>query len=188
MLNRTSKDLVYINGRNAWIRMSSGVDVYKASLPQNASIADLKNEANYDNSLAKKYILQGGVLNENGTLKSGVGSDFSNAYSRKSAEGIDYRLGIRPMPGITGINVKSKGAYGSLREVTVNFNCWDIHQLEDLELLYMRPGYTVLVEWGWAPYFDENGNLSNIVDFYDIVTTKKKKEDIWKELDDKMLS
>lgn len=183
MLNRTPSDLVYINGRNAWIRMSSSVNVYKS---KSTAIADLKNEANYDNSLAKKYILQGGVLNENGTLKAGVGADFSNAYSRKSAEGIDYRLGIRPMPGITGIDVKSKGAYGSLRQVTVKFNCWDIHQLEDLELLYMRPGYTVLVEWGWAPYFDKDGNLSSTVSFYDIVDKVKTKETIWKELDTKM--
>ena len=183
MLNRTPQDIVYINGRNSWIRMSSSVNAYIGDQPPTLDL--LKNEANYDNSLAKKYILQGGVLNEGGTLKSGVGEDFSYAYSRKSAEGIDYRLGIRPMPGITGIDVKSLGAYGSLRQVTVNFNCWDIHQLEDLELLYMRPGYTVLVEWGWAPYFDEKGNLKSNVDFYDILETKPK-ETIWKELDEKM--
>jgi hypothetical protein len=53
------------------------------------------------------------------------------------------------MPGITGVSIQSKGAYGSLQEATVSFNCWDIKQLEDLELLYMRPGYTVLFEFGW---------------------------------------
>ena len=64
---------------------------------------------------------------------------------------VDNRLGLRPMPGITNMDIKSKSAYGSLREAVVNFQCWDIHQLEELELLYMRPGYTVLVEWRWSP-------------------------------------
>jgi hypothetical protein len=131
--DRTPQNLTYYNSRNSWIRMSSAVDVYKSTAPQNPTIEQLKDAANYDNSLSKKYILQGGTLNENGTLKSGVGSGFENAYSRQSAEGNDYRLGIRPMPGITNIDVKSKGAYGSLREVVVNFQCWDIKQLEDLE-------------------------------------------------------
>jgi putative chitinase len=187
MTTRTTEGLQYLNSRNSWIRMSSAVDVYKSTAPQNPTIDQLKDAANYDNTLAKKYILQGGTLNENGTLKAGVGSGFENAYSRKSAEGNDYRLGIRPMPGITNIDVKSKGAYGSLREVVVNFQCWDIKQLEDLELLYMRPGYTVLVEWGWSPYFDENGNFKTTVDFYDIVNKRKDKEVIWKELDEKMV-
>jgi len=186
MLARTPQDILYLNGRNSWVRMSSSVNVYKNTAPTPPTIKDLKNEANYDNSLAKKYILSGGTLNENGTLKSGVGDTFNYAYSRTSAEGIDYRLGIRPLPGITGIEVKSRGAYGSLRSVTVNFNCWDIHQLEDLELLYMRPGYTILVEWGWCPYFDENGKLQSTVDFYDIISEVKPKETIWKELDEKM--
>ena len=186
MLARTPQDILYLNGRNSWVRMSSSVNVYKNTAPTPPTIKDLKNEANYDNSLAKKYILSGGTLNENGTLKSGVGDTFNYAYSRTSAEGINYRLGIRPLPGITGIEVKSRGAYGSLRSVTVNFNCWDIHQLEDLELLYMRPGYTILVEWGWCPYFDENGKLQSTVDFYDIISEVKPKETIWKELDEKM--
>lgn len=184
--NRTSENLQYMNSRNAWIRMSSAVNIYSNTAPNPPTEDDLKNEGNYDNTLAKQYILLGGTLNENGTLKSGIGSDFQYAYSNKSPEGNKYRLGIRPMPGITGIDIKSKGAYGSLREVTVNFQCWDIRQLEDLELLYMRPGYTVLVEWGWAPYFDENEKYTSRVDFYDIVNTTKSKETIWKEVDEKM--
>ena len=77
------------------------------------------------------------------------------------------------MPGITSVEVKSRGAYGSLRDVTINFQCWDIRQLEDLELLYMRPGYTVLVEWGWMPYLNPNGSLGNSVDFIDDVLNAK---------------
>jgi len=164
MVNRTPQNIQYLNARNAWIRMTSAVDV-------NGD----------DGRLAKQYVLLGGTLNQNQvtlpggakvdvfTPKAGVG-DSSKAYSRTTPSGKNHRLGIRPMPGITSIDVKSLTAYGSLRQVTVNFICWDITQLEDLELLYMRPGYTVLIEWGWLPYLDIKGNLvTNAPQFYDIL-------------------
>jgi hypothetical protein len=173
LINRTPQTLQYYNSRNAWIRMSSAVEV-------NGDGGDL----------AKKYILQGGTTDVNSTKRSGVG-DFSKAYSNSSVNGTKYRLGIRPMPGITGIDVKSRSAYGSLREVTVNFNAWDIHQLEDLELLYMRPGYTVLVEWGWAPYLKGNQGLETTVSYINSVVNAQKnsvsKESIWKDLFKKSL-
>ena len=166
--NRSPKDIQYFNARNSWIRMTSSVNVN-----------DDKG------ALASKNILQGGTLN-NGKLRSGIGS-ANEAYSTRTPGGTaDNRLGIRLMPGITGIDVKSKSAYGSLREVVVNFNCWDIRQLEDLELLYMRPGYTVLVEWGWLPYLDNKGELKNNIDFTknDIISKTPTKEDLFKSIYD----
>jgi hypothetical protein len=50
----------------------------------------------------------------------------------------------------------------------------------------MRPGYTVLIEWGWTPYLDVNGTYQpNFTDFYDILNkgiTERSK--IFKELYD----
>ena len=63
------------------------------------------------------------------------------------------------MPGITDINVRTKSAYGSLREAKVNFECHNRRQLEVLEMLYMRPGYMVILEWGWNPYIKNDGTL-----------------------------
>ena len=189
---RTPQNLQYMNSRNAWIRMSSAVNIYNGPSHDDntddeneraAALKDYKDPSKYSNSLAKQYILQGGTLSPNGTLKAGLGTFDKNAYSNTASDGSPYRLGIRPMPGITSVNVKSRGAYGSLQDVTVNFQCWDIKQLEDLELLYMRPGYTVLVEWGWAPYIDNNGKYQTIVPpFYDIIDDPKPKEKIWKDL------
>ena len=176
MTTRTPQNLQYFNSRNAWIRLSSSVNVYKG--PVSASQADLQNPANYDNVLANKYVLQGGILND-GKLRAGLG-DFSNAYSNVGADGEAYRLGIRPMPGITGVDIKNKGAYGSLRAATVTFQCWDIKQLEDLELLYMRPGYTLLLEWGWSPYIDNTGKYTTTLDFTDIINTEWTKENLFK--------
>ena len=61
-------------------------------------------------------------------------------------------FGIVPMPGIIDAKIKVKSAYGSLKEAVVNFVCHNRRQLEVLELLYMRPGYTLLLEWGWSPH------------------------------------
>lgn len=95
------------------------------------------------------------VLAENNVLLGGLFNSKSAYYAGTNV------LGIKPMPGITNISVRNKGAYGSLRQVTVNFQCWDVRQLEQLEVLYMRPGFTVLLEWGWLPYIDNSGKLSN---------------------------
>jgi hypothetical protein len=173
---RDVTSIKYLNSRNAWIRMSSSVNIVTSNNDDDKGTSDL----------AQSYILQGGILKPNGELRSGVGG-IDNAYSNISPGNQIYQRGIRPMPGITTIDIKSKSAYGSLREVVVNFQCWDIKQLEDLELLYMRPGYTVLVEWGWAPYLKNDGSLEYIVEPYDIIKKPKSKETIWKEIFQKSL-
>jgi hypothetical protein len=171
---RDVTSIKYLNSRNAWIKMSSSVNV------------------NGKSELANSYQLKGGILKSDGGLKSGVGGT-DNAYSNispnifLSSDERKHQRGLRPMPGINSIDIRSKSAYGSLREVVVKFQCWDIKQLEDLELLYMRPGYTVLIEWGWLPYLnlDEEGVFKNIeynIETFDIIKQTPTKEDIWKEL------
>jgi len=164
-LGRSSTDIIYINGRAAWVRMTSGVDINNSS------------------ELARQNVMQGGVLDRFGQingydkydLRQGVGNNFnSNAYSGTTL-GSNNLYGLRPMPGITGLDVQSKSAYGSIRTATVTFNCWDIKQLELFELLYMRPGFLSLIEWGWLPYLDNNHGLKNNINFYDIFNKDSKK-------------
>jgi hypothetical protein len=159
---RDVTSIKYLNSRNAWIRMSSSVDVNKDK-----------------GKSASENILQGGTLYNN-NLRAGVGEN--KAYNYKTPSGQTHQKGLRPMPGINSIDIKSKSAYGSLREVVVKFQCWDIKQLEDLELLYMRPGYTVLIEWGWLPYLKDENTLEYNVVPKDIITEIPSKEDIWKDL------
>ena len=85
-------------------------------------------------------------------------NDFGTAYGDptiRSNPGEDY--GSVPMPGITTANIRTKSAYGSLREAKVEFVCHNQRQLEALELLYMRPGIPILLEWGWTPYINNKG-------------------------------
>lgn len=159
----------YLNSKTAWIKLSSSVNI-----EPNSDLARMLKTSG--DQLAKKYILQGGTLyekaNQDGKkelfLRRGIGSG-GGAYGDKTLGGPNENwkqggreeLGIRPMPGITSVSIKSKSAYGSLREATVSFSCWSMSQLEELEVLYMRPGYTVLLEWGWSMYLDNKGKLNN---------------------------
>jgi hypothetical protein len=173
---RDVTSIKYLNSRNAWIKMSSSVNV------------------NGTSDLADNYQLKGGILSPQG-LRAGVfnPNNLNATYDTNTPLGEPHLRGLRPMPGINSIDIRSKSAYGSLREVVVKFQCWDIKQLEDLELLYMRPGYTVLVEWGWTPYLQSNDNGDQLGIIYntqtfDIIRQTPSKEDIWKELFNKSKS
>lgn len=175
-----STTIQYLNSRNAWIKMSSSVNIVTPG-----------GDPNGTSDLAKSYVLQGGILASDGKPRVGVGGGIDQAYSTQSPSGQIYQRGLRPMPGITSVDIKSKSAYGSLREIVVNFQCWDIKQLEDLELLYMRPNYSVLVEWGWLPYLKANNEglpvgIETNIQYYDkLFKDTPPKETIWKDLFEK---
>ena len=144
--NRGSDFLQYTTAKNSWVRMAS-----------------MTNVGGSDN-LSKQWTLHGGVpINGTSTdLRYGVGNGggtgvyFSDLNS--SPPGVDSNsvrpYGYRPMPGITSVQSINKGTFGSLRQTTVKFLCWDKYQLSQLEKLYMRPGFSVFVEWGWSLYID----------------------------------
>ena len=82
------------------------------------------------------------------------GSSYGDAFLRSDAKD---GFGIVPMPGIIDAEIRTKTAYGSLREAKVNFVCHNRRQLDVLETLYMRPGMPILLEWGWNPYISNLG-------------------------------
>ena len=134
-VNRPSIFSQYVSGKMPWVKMTSFVD-YEGSP-----------------NLSKQYVLLGGTLYENNEdyfLRSGVNTKGA-AYGSELGT---RQYGIRPMPGITNIKTRSLAAYGSLTEATIKFYAWDKKQLEDLSILFMRPGYQVLLEWGGSLYLD----------------------------------
>ena len=140
--DRGSDFLQYTTGKNSWVRMSSFVNVGN------------------EDKLARSYILEGGVPYGN-KLRYGAGKLDESAYGGNLANTTDERpYGYRPMPGIVSVTISNKGAYGSLRQATVRYQCWDRHQLDQLEKLYMRVGFTVLLEWGWSQYLDHDVNIA----------------------------
>lgn len=145
----------YVSGKTPWLKMTSLVD-YKGS-----------------SDLARRYVLMGGSLLTQKEVSGGV-----TTYSQSLRGGINLKKGVaaaygnlgddmygrRPMPGIESADIRSLSAYGSLREATVTFYAWDKKQLEDLEILFMRPGYYVMLEWGWSMYLDSNRDAKDTKD------------------------
>jgi len=152
---RNDAFLRYTTGKNSWVRMTSFVNVNKK----------IGSKTYSGDELARKYILEGGTLYQDPNtgkfgLRAGVGKQ-SSVYGGNIDQGGNRPFGYRPMPGITSANIVNKSAYGSLREATIKFYCWDKHQLEELELLFMRTGYSILLEWGWSQYLNSK-DLTNI--------------------------
>jgi len=150
----------YTLNKTCALRMSSGVDLiedFGLDGPPYEDYEDLKAEG-----LAKRWVLEGGVKNQN-ILRGGLGKEKGKAYGdpyiRSDATSDGY--GIVPMPGILSANVRTETAYGSLRSAKIDWVCHNLRQLEILELLYMRPGYPVLLEWGWSPYITNKGQIEN---------------------------
>ena len=159
------------------IQMASGVDIKEEN-----NILDVFNQAEMPGEqMARAYTL--GSQGFQGSINDGYGFDLLNQsvdeellkdkqyYDSQRTEAKDG-FGHVPIPGITSMNVSTKSEDGSLREATVEFICHNRRQLEILEALYMRPGYPILLQWGWTSYIDNNFQSKNSIyeipeEFYD---------------------
>jgi hypothetical protein len=171
-INRESDILNYTLGKTAFIRLTSGVDITEEMA------LSLFNNPNFAGSgLAKNHILQAGTLNSKGGLRGG----FSGANSAYTLGGISD-FGLRPMPGIISAQINSKGRWGSLREAQIEIKCFNRDQLSIIELLYMRPGYTILLEWGHTVFYDNKGNLVTNVQFLDLFQDGMTRNQFYKDM------
>jgi hypothetical protein len=145
--SRDNNNLLYLTNKSAWVRVVSSINLTS------------QNDVDYFNriagpiskpeDLAKQYVLFGGTakyINKNSyQLRSGLGKDGS--YGTLGESEIQ-RYGYRPMPGITGVNIETQGRLGSVRAATINFRCWDKDQLDIIDALYFKLGFTMFLEWG----------------------------------------
>jgi len=134
----------YASGKLPWVKMTSFVD-YKGS-----------------SDLSKKYILYGGSLytkkNDDNKLSLNLRYGLGGKGGAYGSELGSNQYGFRPMPGISDVSTRCIQAYGSVTEATVKFYAWDVKQIDDLSILFLRPGYRVLLEWGWSMYLDTYDN------------------------------
>ena len=57
------------------------------------------------------------------------------------------------MPGITNADVQYL-SNGALTKTTINIKCFSKRQFQLIDVLYLRPGYTLLLEFGHSVYLD----------------------------------
>jgi hypothetical protein len=151
--SRDNDNILFLANKTAWVRLVSSIDLISQS------------DVNYFNNvvgisitdksdLAKQYVLFGGTskyLDKNSyQLRSGLGKD--GAYGILGESEIQ-KYGYKPMPGITNVAIETQGRLGSVRSATINFKCWDKSQLDIIDALYFKLGFTMFLEWGNTAFY-----------------------------------
>ena len=167
----TNEELRYINGKTAFLRLVSGVNINSDKGPNNTTrLQDLGlSDSLLGNELAKFFVLEGGTSffpsgASNGIteFRSGIvdklnGTNLEdNAYGFASSE----QYGYSPMPGLISADIKSLNR-GSLKEATVKIKCWNPRQFDIIDTLFIKLKYGMLLEWGHGIYVDNNGEVQN---------------------------
>lgn len=135
--SRTPEELIYLNGNTSWCKLASATNLNQSG-----------------NELAKKYVLFNGTT-PNGTppQRAGVGSNAEEL----GAYGIGGTLhsGLAPMPGIISADIIHENR-GSLRRAEVKIKAFNKEQFNIIDVLYLRLGYSILLEWGHSMYYQSN--------------------------------
>ena len=166
--------LTYTTSKDSWLRLSSGVDVNEDRLTKLPNIP--LSEFPEGNSLASSYVLFGGAnnINRSSKPKGGLISTYTDSILANASYGFDStaEYGLVPLPGVTSFNIKPKNN-GSITEGEIKIKCYNIQQFNHIESLYLRIGYTLLLEWGHTIYYrDENNLETQITDNTDSVLRK----------------
>lgn len=124
--------------------------------------ADLKKYRS-GSSLAKDAILFGGLAYQqkddegfNSPLIFRNGIDTSNELFSKNSYGIGgNEYGKQPMPGVTSVSVNCVNR-GSVRFANIQIKAFNTFQFQLIDLLYLRLGFTMMLEWGHSHYSHAN--------------------------------
>ena len=132
--------------KTAWMRLSSNADeVYV-------------NRIKVD---PQEWVLAGGLVKSRKAGGSGTGREsklpgppYTEKLSGWTNEGFGTQYaGNRrnlPRPGINNVTVSTQGKNGTLTKATINITIPYERDLEVIEKLYMVPGVTCILEWGWS--------------------------------------
>lgn len=149
----------YKTGSNAWIRLISGVDS-----------KDKNTGSNFNSNNAKKFVLSGGELRWNGTKFEKRKEFLTERSNERGRYNFTEELGVRPEAGIVSFDISHKNRFGTIREANIGFVVWTKNDLELAQLLYLRPGVSVIAEWGNSTYVTNRGT------FVDAISTTRTNE------------
>lgn len=174
--NRSLDEIQYLSNRNAWIKLASGVSISSSRMDLlkkngNALITDANITTGQD--LAQNYVLFNGltefspnfigvdqeITEFNQQQRAGVRGLANNPNPAYGVGGTDF--GYSPMPGITDMEFRCLGR-GSIKKATLNIKAHNRDQFDIIDVLYLRLGYSVFIEWGYDKYIDNSGNLQQM--------------------------
>jgi hypothetical protein len=229
LLNRDPKYLNYLNNRNAWVKMASGVSLIDPNPPSSTEpvaapsraqvitqttnklktgldrlksisgdLGDKSSNITYNKynstGLAKNFVLFNTLSNLNfksttidgkvveDPLKEFSNYTFRSGIQRSQESWLDVdssygfggtAMGFQPTPGIIDVSIDCVNR-GSIRKATVTLKAYNRYQFSIIEMLYLRLGYTMMLEWGWDKYAIEEGGNYIIKDTETTII-----EDLW---------
>ena len=164
--NISLNNLKYYTSKTAWVRLASSINVTSdtGGIYNELINIGIPQDLILGSNLAKNFIIQGGPRSyDSPDLNQGLnkGNIFSGAYGWG---GIQER-GYVPMPSITRIETQPLNN-GALTKTTIDLTCFNKTQFSLIDALYLRPGYTILLEFGWSLYLDRDGNLNSFDNFH----------------------
>ena len=179
-ISRDPKILNYLNNRNAWIKMASGVSIDRneglkklkdLSTSTNGYLSEEDLKGLTETGLAEKSVLFNTIQTSNRTedsknsgytSRSGIRTDnFFKSSTDKMYGGLGSNSrGLQPVGGITDITVNALNR-GSIKKATVNIKVYNKFQFSIIEMLYLRLGYIMMLEWGWDKYVDTIDTSTN---------------------------
>lgn len=158
-IDRSDSVLKYLNANTAWCKLVSSTNITNKDIIQNETLSTLSNIEG--NNLAKKFVLFNGT-SINGDNRSGI--DYGNNILSDNAYGIGgNEFGIQPMMGIKSVDVKHLNN-GSLRKATVQIKAFNRTQFDIIDVLYLRLGFSILLEWGHSIFLDKRGVVRSNID------------------------
>jgi hypothetical protein len=153
---RNDNQLNILNSNTSWVKLASGVSITSSKRLSEIGFSQTEIENNIKLGLAKNNILYGGTAK----LIDAPGRDFDKLQQRSGFLPRDPNssytygnYGFSPMPGIESVDVKTLNR-GSIKKATVKLKANNRQQFDIIDLLYMRLGYTVLLEWGNSLFID----------------------------------
>ena len=127
----------------------------------------LNDEQMLGNKLSRNAILQGGVVSApSGSsfsgLQAGLNTPASGSFNGAYGWGGVQERGFVPMPGITNADITYYNN-GALSKTIINIKCFSLKQFQIIDVLYLRPGYTLLLEFGWSQYLNNDKKLVSMI-------------------------
>jgi len=155
---RNNSDLIQSSNKNAWIKLASSVSVLGDGAPGEKLLnkLGLKPVEEFLNSkLAQKSVLFNTFTDSTiNTPRKGI-TQNKNIWNNASYGLGGSKYGLTPAPGIIDAKIICQNR-GSIRKATVNIQVFNKPQFEIIELLYLKLGFTMILEWGWDKYITKN--------------------------------
>ena len=161
--NRDPQILQYLSNNNAFLKLASSVNIEDGyGIERLGKIIGDSDAAKYKGfNLSKNAILFNGLSSlEDGsyTQREGVSKEKTKIWNNNIAYGLGGSdFGLQPTPGIVNATIRTVNR-GSIRKAQVTLKAFNRFQFEIIELLYLRLGFTMMLEWGHNKFLTSEDN------------------------------